>query len=83
MLADERHEQVEGLAGERDRLEGQARRTSEGERRVYGQGRQPEKEKDPKRTDGAQLARRDAGGESAEPGERAARGARHDGVSKS
>jgi ATPase subunit of ABC transporter with duplicated ATPase domains len=50
----------EGYVGERERIEEQARRMSEWERRGYGQGRKKKKSKDVKRTYGAKLARLDA-----------------------
>jgi len=50
----------EGYVGERERIEEQARRMSDWERRGYGQGRKKKKSKDVKRTYGAKLARLDA-----------------------
>jgi ATPase subunit of ABC transporter with duplicated ATPase domains len=47
----------EGFVAERERIEEQARRMSEWERRGYGQGRKKKKSKDVKRTYGAKLAR--------------------------
>jgi ATPase subunit of ABC transporter with duplicated ATPase domains len=54
----ERHyRRWEASAAERRRIEGQARRMAEWERRGYGQGRKKKKSKDVKRTYGAKLAR--------------------------
>jgi ATPase subunit of ABC transporter with duplicated ATPase domains len=47
----------EGSVAERRRIEEQARRMAEWERRGYGQGRKKKKSKDVKRTYGAKLAR--------------------------
>jgi ATPase subunit of ABC transporter with duplicated ATPase domains len=48
--------QWDGYVTERDRIEEQARRMTEWERRGYGQGRKKKKSKDVKRTYGAKLA---------------------------
>ncbi len=59
--ARERHDaRWEGYVSERERIEEQARRMSEWERRGYGQGRKKKKSKDVKRTYGAKLDRLDA-----------------------
>jgi ATPase subunit of ABC transporter with duplicated ATPase domains len=49
--------QWDGYVAERERIEEQARRMTEWERRGYGQGRKKKKSKDVKRTYGAKLAR--------------------------
>jgi ATPase subunit of ABC transporter with duplicated ATPase domains len=51
--------QWNGYVAERDRIEEQARRMTEWERRGYGQGRKKKKSKDVKRTYGAKLAQLD------------------------
>ncbi|TML74216.1 MAG: ABC-F family ATP-binding cassette domain-containing protein [Actinobacteria bacterium] len=54
---DRHHRRWEASVTERRRIEEQARRMAEWERRGYGQGRKKKKSKDVKRTYGAKLAR--------------------------
>ncbi len=54
---DRHYRRWEASVGERRRIEEQARRMAEWERRGYGQGRKKKKSKDVKRTYGAKLAR--------------------------
>ena len=54
---DRHHHRWEASVTERRRIEEQARRMAEWERRGYGQGRKKKKSKDVKRTYGAKLAR--------------------------
>ena len=53
------HARWEGFVAERERIEEQARRMRDWERRGYGQGRKKKKSKDVKRTYGAKLSRLD------------------------